>query len=147
MGRLLLLLTLGCVVSGGLFVLARRAARRWQQQASARARRDAEQGLAEFCSALAALGVSDRVARTVYDVFANMETPLNSDGVRPRATDDLAERYFIAYPEEAEDTLAALLSRLGSDGAVPTAAVEQIRTVVDVAKWLEGRVGVAERPA
>ena len=141
------LLALAVVDAGGAFLLARRAALRWQRQAAAAGVAEAERAFTDFRAALAPLGVSDRVARLVYDFFASRETPLDPGGVRPRASDGLAEQHFMGYPDEVRDALAALLSQLGRNAPGPTAAVWQIRTVADVAVWLEHRATAAERPA
>ena len=143
----LLLMGIGAVAAAGAFTLAKRTAQRWRQQATATAAADDERSRANFCTTLAGLGVSDRVARVVYDFFASKETPLDPGGVRPRPSDGLAEQHFVGYPDELVDVLGRLLSLLGSDTAVPAPAVGQIRTVADVAVWLEGQSRVGDRPA
>lgn len=143
-----LLAALGvAAASAAAFALARRAARRWQRRAAAAAAAEEAEDRASFAAALAARGASDRVASAVYDFFAAKETPLDPGGRRPRPGDGLLEDHFITYPEECADVLGSLLVRLGLDAAVPSEAVWEVRTVADVALWLELRAGERRPPA
>jgi hypothetical protein len=136
----------GLVGAGCVFVLARRSARRWQQQTAAAAALDTAERFASFQAALTLLGVSDRVSCVVYDYFATRER-VTGLGYPPRAGDRLWEDHLIAYPDELATVLGGLLVRLGCSSDVPPPAEGELRTMSDLALWLEREARDRARPA
>jgi hypothetical protein len=138
----LLPLVLGLPVVGAALIAALRARER-RRLASTRADR-ASENATTFRLACADIGVSGTVADVVYDFFARENTPVE---IAPRLTDRLWKEQGIDYPEELADVLTTLVGRIGAAGIVEPAEISGLRTVGDVATWLQSRSALPRRPA
>lgn len=130
------LAALGATVAGSAFVIARRVARRAQEQALTAAAVAADDHYSTFRRALAAHGVTERVARVVYDYFATRER-VTGPGHPADVDDGLWDVHLISYPEDLADVLGALRVRLGRHDDVPPPPEGALRTVRDLSVWLE----------
>jgi hypothetical protein len=137
---LLLLAAIGAAVAGFAFLIARQVSRHQRALAD-----EAVSGFATFRATLAPQGVSDRVARVVYDFFAVRERATGASSP-PRSTDELWGDHLISEPEELADVRGALLVALGCGTDVQPPVAGDLRTVADLAVWLEHETGERPRP-
>jgi hypothetical protein len=134
-----LLAVISAAVAGFAFLLlARRVFRRQRVPGD-----EAVSSFDTFRTTLASQGVSDRVARVVYDFFAMRERVTGASSA-PRPTDELWADHLISEPEELADVRGALLAALGRGTALNPPAAGCLHTVADLAVWLEHETG--ERP-
>jgi hypothetical protein len=121
-----------------LFLVARRVSRQQRVPVD-----EDVNSFATFRAELAPQGVSERVARVVYDYFAVRERVTGAT-TPPRPTDELWGDHVISEPEELADVRGALLVALGHSTDLDAPATRDLRTVADLAVWLEQETG--ERP-
>lgn len=135
------LLPLAVVLAVGGALIAGLRVRDRRRRDQVRAERAAENS-ATFQNECVARGISGPVAAVVYDFFAREDVLVE---VAPRMSDRLWKDQGIDYPGELAEVLTTLVARLGRPERVQSAQVIELRSVGDVATWLQQRLDISQR--